>query len=55
LLIIRSENGVYVSEIDDRSPQNIQSIVPGADYDFRVKDGSEIYLKKDAKIYSVAL
>lgn len=55
LLIIHLENGVYVSEIDDRSPQNIQSIVLGTDYDFRVKDGSEIYLKKDTKIYSVAL
>ena len=55
LLIIRLENGVYVSEIDDRSPQNMQKIVIGSDYDFRVKDGSEIYLKKDTKIYSVAL
>jgi len=55
LLIIRSESGVYVSEIDDRSPQNIQNIVRGVDYDFRVKDGSEIYLKKDTQIYSVAI
>ena len=55
LLIIRLGDGIYVSEIDDRSPQNIQSIVPGAGYDFRVKDWNEIYLKKDAKIYSVAL
>lgn len=55
LLIIRLENGIYVSEIDDRSPQNMQKIVLGRDYDFRIKDGSEIYIKKGAKIYSVAL
>lgn len=55
LIIIRLENGIYVSEIDDRSPQNIQKIVLGPGYDFRVKDGSEIYLKKDTKIYSVSL
>lgn len=54
LIIIRLENGIYVSEIDDRSPQNIQKIVLGLGYDFRVKDGSEIYLKEGAKIYSVS-
>jgi hypothetical protein len=54
LIIMHLENGIYVSEIDDRSPQNMQSIALGLDYDFRVKDGSAIYIKKDTKIYSIA-
>ncbi len=55
LLIIRLEGGIYVSEIDDRSPQNIQKIVDGVGYDFRIKDGNELYLKKDAKLYLVSI
>lgn len=54
LLILRTENGIYVSEVDDRSPQNIQKIISGQGYDFRIKDG-KIYLKKDGSVYSVSL
>lgn len=54
LLILRLADGIYVSEIDDRSPQNIQKIVSEPGYDFRIKDG-KIYLKKDEKIYVVSL
>lgn len=55
LLILRLKNGVYVSEIDDRSRQNIQKITSESDFDFRIKDGKKLYLKKDGKIYSVSL
>jgi hypothetical protein len=55
LVIVRLLDGVYVSEIDDRSTQNIQRIVSGGEYDFRVKNGSEIYLKNNSKIYLVSL
>lgn len=55
LVIVRLIDGIYVSEIDDRSVQNIQKIVSGGDYDFRVKNGSEIYLKNNSKIYLVSL
>lgn len=55
LLLLRLENGIYVSEIDDRSPQNIQQIISGSGFDFRIKDGRKIYLKKEGRIYSVSL
>lgn len=54
LIILRLETGIYVSEIDDRSPQNIQNIVSGPGFDFKIKDGKKIYLKKGEKIYSVS-
>ena len=53
ILILRLADGIYVSEIDDRSPQNIQKIVSEPGYDFRTKDG-KIYLKRDEKIYAVS-
>lgn len=55
LLILSVEDGIFVSEIDDRSSQNVQKVVSGFGYDFRIKDGKEIYLKKGLKIYSVTL
>ncbi len=55
LIVLRLENGIYVSEIDDRSTQNIQQIVSGPGFDFRIKDGKSIYLKKEARIYQVSL
>ncbi|MDO8520593.1 MAG: hypothetical protein Q7S52_00595 [bacterium] len=55
LLIFRTEEGIYVSEIDDRSPQNMQKIISEPDFDFRIKDGKNVYLKKDALLYAVSL
>ena len=46
LLILSVGDGIFVSEIDDRSSQNLQKVVSGSGYDFRIKDGKEIYLKK---------
>jgi hypothetical protein len=53
LVLIRLENGIYVEEIDDRSPQNTQPIVEGSNYEFRIKEGRSLYLKKGADIFSV--
>lgn len=55
LLIVQMDSGIYVSEIDDRSLQNIQKIIEGAGYEFRVKDGNEIYLKKGTNLYLVSI
>jgi hypothetical protein len=55
LLVLRLDSGIVVSEIDDRSPQNMETIVSGTGFDFRIKDGKDIYLKKDSQIYSVSL
>jgi len=55
LLILRLESGIFVSEIDDRSPQNRETVVSGTGYEFRVKGGKNIYLKKDNLLYEVSL
>ncbi|MEK7567524.1 MAG: hypothetical protein AAB513_01210 [Patescibacteria group bacterium] len=55
LLIVKLSDGIYVIEIDDRSKQNIQKLVSGPDFDFKVVNGSELYLKNGTKIYSVSL
>lgn len=55
LLVLRLAGGIFVAEIDDRSPQNVEQIASGSGFDFRIKDGKTIYLKKDGKVYSVSL
>ncbi|OHA89178.1 MAG: hypothetical protein A2741_02480 [Candidatus Zambryskibacteria bacterium RIFCSPHIGHO2_01_FULL_43_27] len=51
LIIMSLENGIYVSEIDDRSKQNVQKIVEGGGYDFRILEGDQIYIKKARQIF----
>ncbi len=55
LLIVQLAKGVYVVEIDDRSPQNKETIVEGEGYEFRIKESGVLYLKHGVDIYSVAL
>jgi hypothetical protein len=55
LIIMSLESGIYVSEIDDRSTQNVQKLFDGPNADFRIKDGDKIFFKKDKKFYSIAL
>lgn len=55
LIIMSQLDGIFVSEIDDRSPQNVQKIFDGPNVDFRIKDGDKIFLKKDSVYYSVSL
>ncbi len=54
LVIVTLKDGIYVTELDNRSGQNIQPLylTPGAD--FRVIDGG-IYVKVDARIYKVEI
>lgn len=54
LLIINLADGIYLTEIDNRSPQNIQNIFKGKNLDFRV-DGGVIYVKKDKNLYYASL
>lgn len=46
LVLLQLEDGLYVSEIDDRSWQNTQKLFPGNDYEI-VIDNNAIYLKID--------
>lgn len=55
LIIMSLEDGIYVSEIDDRSEQNVQKLFDGRNTDFRIKDGDKIFFKKDKIFYSVAI
>lgn len=55
VVIVRLADGIYVTEIAEGGNQNVQTIVTGAGYDVRVKDGSEIYLKLGNKLFSVAI
>lgn len=54
LLILNLADGIYLTEIDDRSTQNIQTLVQGKNLDFRVDDGI-IYIKKNKNIYYLSL
>jgi hypothetical protein len=55
LIIMSLEDGIYVSEIDDRSAQNIQKLFDGANTDFRIKDNDKIFIRNDKTFYSVEI
>jgi hypothetical protein len=54
LIIYGTQNGIFVTEIDDRSKQNINNILVGSGLDFRIKDSDTIYIKKDGSYFSVS-
>jgi hypothetical protein len=54
LAIVTLHGGVYVSELDNRSEQNIQPLFLAPHADFRIIDGA-IYVKADARIYKVKM
>jgi len=54
LIIIQTRNGVYVSEIDNRSEQNIQPVWEKWGLELRVSDNT-IYIKDGKKYYTVSL
>jgi len=55
LLIVAIAEGVFVVEIDNRSVQNIQSILEGEGLDFRIRDGNTIYIQSGGKFLLVSL
>jgi len=54
LIIYGTQNGIFVTEIDDRSKQNVNNILIGSGLDFRVKDYDIIFIKKDGSYFSVS-
>lgn len=54
LAIVSLSDGVYVTELDNRSGQNIQPLFEGAGADFRVVGGA-VYVKLGRSLYEVAL
>ena len=52
LVLIQLEDGLYVTEIDDRSWQNSQLIYPGTDFRVVVENGV-IYVKDDNKYLEI--
>ena len=54
LIIFQTRNGIYVSEIDNRSEQNIQPVWEKWGLELRVSDNT-IYIKDGKKYYTVSL
>jgi hypothetical protein len=50
-VIFSTSAGVYVTEIDGRGGRNIQPLLYGGSYDFRVGKNEVIYLKKDKQYF----
>ncbi len=56
LLIFSNKEGIYVTELDHRTPQNTEPLVVGANLDFRVQNGQDVYVKNQKKtIYKLEL
>lgn len=54
LAVVALTDGIFVTEFDNRSGQNIQPIIIGDDVDFRIFDG-DVYIKEDARLYRVEI
>ena len=54
LALVTLKDGVYVTELDNRSGQNIQPLFLAAGVDFRIIDG-DIYVKTPSEIYKVEI
>ena len=52
LVVMRLEDGLYVTEIDDRSWQNTQMIYPGDKFETMVTDNN-IYIKEDGRYFEL--
>jgi hypothetical protein len=55
LLIVALSEGLFVVEIDDRSSQNIQTIILGKNLDFRLDGNDILYVKDDIRIFYAPL
>lgn len=54
LAVVSINDGVFVTELDNRSGQNMQPIIVGEEIDFRIFDG-DIYIKDDKRLYRVEI
>jgi hypothetical protein len=54
-VVFATDNGVYVTELDGRGGRNIQPLVLGEKYDFRVVNDEIIYLKKGKQYFKVSI
>jgi len=55
LVIVALSDGLYVTEIDDRSQQNIQLLVAVPMLDFRVQSDETLLIKEDKKLYTLSI
>lgn len=54
-VIFSTDNGIYVTEIDSRGGRNIQALLIGSGYDFRIDNNQTLFIKKDKIYYRVDL
>ncbi len=53
LIIFSTKDGIYVSEIDDRSKQNVDTVLFGQNLDVRVYNNDTIYIKNGKQYFAV--
>jgi len=54
LMVFSTITGIYVSEIDDRSKQNVHILIMGKNLDFRVENSDVVFIKKDGAYFSIS-
>ena len=52
LVVLQLEDGLYVTEIDDRAWQNTQMVYPGDNFETVVTD-TNIYIKEDGRYFEL--
>ena len=56
VIIFSNTEGVFVTELDARNPQNTKPLMIGANLDFRVQNGQDVYVRNAKKaIYKLEL
>ncbi len=54
LIIFSTQDGIFVSEIDNRSKQNVDIVKLGKKLDVRVKTNDTVYIKNNKQYFSVS-
>jgi len=54
ILIVALSDGIYVIEIDNRSAQNIQTLMIGEGLDFRIRNDETIFIKQGSNLFTVS-
>lgn len=55
VVLFSTQNGLFATELDLRSPQNIDSIIQTPNVDFRVVDNNQLFIKDINGLFKVSL
>lgn len=55
VIVFSTDTGIYVTELDLRSTQNVATMLSGSSLDFRVSDGEQVFIKSKKGYFQAAI